>query len=158
MCRACWPSGIVDGSLFYWKWKDECGEKRTRAGAASILFASRKGEVRLKFPLPSDSWWRQQENEELNLVSSLVFCDVKQSFDNVSPENLSLVLKEMIIAAVLAEANVREQTRVSGSPCLFNLMMRSVFRVFCKKNGRGCGWVSRSGTVSDDMKRTESII
>ena len=73
--------------------------------------------------------------------------DVKQAFDNVSPENLSLVMKEI-------EAVLREQlggkyglcfpeTRISGipfdksikqggkeSPCLFNLMMRSVFRTW----------------------------
>ena len=79
--------------------------------------------------------------------------DVKQAFDNVSPENLSLVIKEMKIAPVLAEAILEEQiggkydicfqeTRTSGipfdksikqgekeSPCLFNLMMGSVFRV-----------------------------
>ena len=78
--------------------------------------------------------------------------DVKQAFDDVSSENLSLVMKEMKIAPVLAEAILREQiggncdicfqeTRISGipfdksikqggkeSPCLFNLMMRSVFR------------------------------
>ena len=78
--------------------------------------------------------------------------DVKQAFDTVSPENLSLVMKEMNIAPVLAKAVSREQiggkydiwfqeTRISGihvdksikqggkeSPCLFNLMMRSVFR------------------------------
>ena len=77
--------------------------------------------------------------------------DVKQSFDNVSPLNLSLVMKEMI-APILAGAIVREQvggrydicfqeTRTScipfdwsikqggkESPCLFNLMMKSVFR------------------------------
>ena len=107
--------------------------------------------MRLRSPRPLDCWRRQQENGGLNLVS---FCsmDVKQSFDNVSPEYLSLVMKEMNIAPVLIEAILREQiggkydicfqeTRISGipfdksikqggkeSPCLFNLMMRNVFR------------------------------
>ena len=35
--------------------------------------------------------------------------DVKQAFDNVSPENLSLVMKEMDIAPVLAGEILREQ-------------------------------------------------
>ena len=35
--------------------------------------------------------------------------DVKQAFDNVSPENLRLVKKEMKIAPVLAEAILTEQ-------------------------------------------------
>ena len=35
--------------------------------------------------------------------------DVKQAFRNVSPENLSLVMKDMKIAPVLAEAILREQ-------------------------------------------------
>ena len=35
--------------------------------------------------------------------------DVKQAFDNVSPENLSLVMKEMDIALVLAGAISRKQ-------------------------------------------------
>ena len=34
---------------------------------------------------------------------------VKQAFDNVSPENLMLVMKEMGIAPVLAAAILREQ-------------------------------------------------
>ena len=104
--------------------------------------------------------------------------DVKQAFDNVSPENLNLVMKDMKIVPVLAEAILRKQiggkydicfqeTRITGirfdksikqggkeSPCLFNLMMRSVFRVLqdeWKRKRMG----ARSGTVSDDMKRTE---
>ena len=107
--------------------------------------------MRLKSPQPSDSWRRQQENGCLNLVS-FSSMDVKQAFDKVSPESLSLVMKDMNIAPVLAEGIMREQiggkydncfqeTRISGipfdksikqggkeSPCLFNLMMRSVFR------------------------------
>ena len=35
--------------------------------------------------------------------------DVKQAFGNVSPENLSLVMKELKIVPVLAEAILREQ-------------------------------------------------
>ena len=80
-----------------------------------------------------------------------LFHGVKQAFDNVSLENLSVV-KEMVIAPVLAGAILREQmcgkydicsqeTWVPGvpldksfkqggkeNPCLFNLMMRRVFR------------------------------
>ena len=89
----------------------------------------------------------------------LITCsmDVKQAFDHVSPENLSLVMKEMDIASVLAGSFLREQiggkydicfqeTRISGipfdtsikqggkeSPCLFNLMIRSVFRTLQQK-------------------------
>ena len=48
-------------------------EKRDKSWCrASILLASRKAEVRLRFPLPSDSWRRQQENGDLNLGSLLV--------------------------------------------------------------------------------------
>ena len=91
---------------------------------------------------------------EWGLELGVITCSlhVKQAFDNVSPENLSLVMKEIKIAPVLAEAILREQiggkydvcfqeTITSGiafdksikqgakeSPCLFNLMMRSVFR------------------------------
>ena len=53
--------------------------------------------------------------------------DVKQAFDNVSPENLSLVMKGMNIALVFAGAILREQiggkydicfpeTRISAIP------------------------------------------
>ena len=81
---------------------------------------------------------------------ALVVCsmDVKQAFDNVSPESLSLIMKEMDIAPMLAGSILREQlggrydicfqeTRVSGipfdksikqggkeGPSLFNMMMR----------------------------------
>ena len=64
-------------------------------GDIHTLLALRKAEVRLTSPLPSDSWQRQQENGVLNLVSLVVLVDVKQALDNVSPENLSLVMKEM---------------------------------------------------------------
>ena len=37
------------------------------------------------------------------------YLNAKQAFDNVSPENLSLVMKEMNIAPVLAGAILREQ-------------------------------------------------
>ena len=77
---------------------------------------------------------------------------MKQALDNVSQENLNLVMKEMGIDPVVARAILREQiggkydicfqeTRVTGihfdksitqggkeSPCLFNLIMRCVFR------------------------------
>ena len=83
--------------------------------------------------------------------------DVKQAFDNVSPENLSVVVKEKKIAPVLAEAFLRGQIggkyvtfaskrRISGipivksikqggkeRPCLFTLMKRSVFRALQEK-------------------------
>ena len=82
--------------------------------------------------------------------------DVKQAFDNVSPLNLSLVMKEINIAPTLAGAILREQiggkydvsfqdTRVlnipfdKSSPSIFNLMMKSTFRKL--QNGRtgdGC--------------------
>ena len=44
---------------------------------------------------------------ELGIVNRSM--DVKQAFDNVSPENLSLVMKDMGTAPVLAEAIMREQ-------------------------------------------------
>ena len=82
---------------------------------------------------------------------------MKQALDNVSTLSLSLVMKEMGIAPVLAGAILREQiggkydicfqeTRISDipfdksikqggqeSPCLFNLMMRSVFKTLQEK-------------------------
>ena len=107
--------------------------------------------MRLKFPLPSDSWRRLQEwRLELGVVTCSLA--VKHASDTVSMDNLSLVMKEMKIALVLAEAILREQiegkydiccqeTSISGkpfgksikregteSPCLFNLLIRSVFR------------------------------
>ena len=125
--------------------------------AASILLASRKAEVRLKSPLPSDSWRRLQESRGLNLGVITCSLDVKQAFDTVSPENLSLVMKDMDIVPLLAGAILRDQmgdkydicsqeTRISGIPfdksikqggkeisCLFNLMIRSVFRTLQEK-------------------------
>ena len=85
------------------------------------------------------------------------FLDVKQAFDNVSPLNLSLVMKEIGIALVLAGAILREQiggkcdicfqeTRSSDipfdksikqggkeSPCLFNLMMKQCLQDNAKR-------------------------
>ena len=82
---------------------------------------------------------------------------MKQAFDNVSPLNLSLVMREIGIAPVLAGAILREQiggkydncfqeTRISDIPfdmsikqegkeslCLFNMMMKSVFRTMQKE-------------------------
>ena len=43
--------------------------------------------------------------------------DVKEAFDNVSLENLSLVKKEMKIAPVLAEAILREQIGGTDDIC-----------------------------------------
>ena len=106
-------------------------------------------------PLPLCSWQRQQENGVLNFITCSL--DVKQAFDNVSQENLSLVMKEMEIAPALAGAILREQkggkydmcfreTRISHvpfcksikqggkeSPSLFNLMTRSVFHNIARK-------------------------
>ena len=90
--------------------------------------------------------------------------DVKQAFENVSSLNLSLVMKEMNIAPVLAGAILREQigdkydicfqeTRISDipsdksikqrgkeSPLLFNLMVKNVFRTLQKEwNDLGMG-------------------
>ena len=45
--------------------------------------------------------------------------DVKQAFDNVSSENLSLVMKDMKIAPVLAEAILREQAGGKCDICYF---------------------------------------
>ena len=49
----------------------------------------------------------QEWGADLGLVAC--FMDVKQAFDNVSPESLSLMMKEMDIAPVLAGAILREQ-------------------------------------------------
>ena len=80
--------------------------------------------------------------------------DVQQASDNGSLVSLGLVMKEMDIAPILAAAIWREQIgdfcfqerRVSGipfdkstnqggneSPCLFNMMMVSVFRPLQEK-------------------------
>ena len=83
--------------------------------------------------------------------------DLKQAFDSVSPDSLSLVMKDLDIAPMLAEAIMTEQiggrydkcfqeTRVSGrpfdktikqggkgSPCLFIRMMRSVSKPLQEK-------------------------
>ena len=108
--------------------------------------------------------------------------DVKQAFDNVSPENLSLVMKEMDIAPVLAEAILREQiggnydicfqeTRISGipfdksikqggkeSPCLFNLM-RSVFRTLQEKwKVLRMGVKTRNGGARQEEDRVSHMI
>ena len=82
---------------------------------------------------------------------------MKQAFDNVSPLNLSLVMREIGIAPVLAGAILREQiggkydncfqeTRISDipfdksikqggkeSPCLFNLMMKQCLQDNAKR-------------------------
>ena len=78
--------------------------------------------------------------------------DVKQAFDNVSPLNWSLVMKEMNNAPILAGADrgkyniCLQETRITDipfdksikqggkeSPSLFNLMVRSVFRTLQKE-------------------------
>ena len=67
----------------------------------------------------------RESGVELGVITCSI--DAKQAFDNVSPENLSLVMKEMDIALVLAGAISREQiggkygicfqeTRISGIP------------------------------------------
>ena len=43
--------------------------------------------------------------------------DVIQAFDNVSPQNLSLVMKEMGIAPILASAILREQIGGKNDVC-----------------------------------------
>ena len=101
--------------------------------------------------------------------------DVKQAFDNVAPLNWSLEMKEMNIAPVLAGAIFREQiggkcdicfqeTRISSipldrsirqggkeSPCLFNLMMKSIFRKIQREwDGQQLG-VKMSGSEEERM-------
>ena len=97
----------------------------------------------------------QEWETELAFVTCSL--DVKQASDNVTPENLSLMMKEMGIAPMLAGAILREQiggrydiclqqARRSGipfdksieqggkeSPCLFNMMMRSVLKPLQRK-------------------------
>ena len=98
-------------------------------------------------------WWA-----ELGVITCST--DVKQPFDNVSPENLSLVMKEMDIAPVLAGAILREQisskydicfqeTRISGihfdrsikqggkeSPCLLSLLQNVARKMEWVEDGR----------------------
>ena len=100
----------------------------------------------------------QEWGADLGLVACAM--DVKQAFDNVSPESLSLIMKEMDIVPMLAGAILREQiggrydicfqeTRVSGipfdksikqggkeSPSLFNMMMRGLQTTTGKVEGR----------------------
>ena len=97
----------------------------------------------------------QECGGELGIIACSM--DVKQVFDNVSPDSLSLPMKETDSAPMLAGASTREQigcrcdscfqeTRVSGipfdksieqggkeSPCLFNMVMRSVFKPLQEK-------------------------
>ena len=84
-------------------------EKETRVGETSVSLVLKKEEVRLRSPLPLGSWRRQQREwgPELGFITCSL--DVKQAFDNVSSENLSLVMKEMGIDPILARAMLREQ-------------------------------------------------
>ena len=80
---------------------------------------------------------------------------MKQAFDNVTPESLSMAMKEMGIGSMLAVMREQigcrcekcfQETRPSGvpfgrsitqggkeSPCLFDMMMKSVFRALQEK-------------------------
>ena len=130
----------------------ELREVEKKVGETSVSLVLKKEEVGLRSPLPSGSWQRQQGNGGLAIGFITCSLDVKQAFDKVSPENLSLVMTEMGIDPILARAILREQisgnydicfqeTRITGIPfdksikqggkeisCLFNLMMTSVFR------------------------------
>ena len=132
-------------------------EKRDKSCGGIHIFAFEEGKsateistaIRLMAAAPRE--W----GPELGVITCSM--DAKQAFDNVSRENLNLVMKEMDIAPVLAGAILREhiggkydicfhKTRISlipfekstkqggkESPCLFNLMMRSVFRTLQEK-------------------------
>ena len=132
-------------------------EGETRGGRISTVLGLSQEEVLLRFLLPLD-WWRQlPRNGELIWVSLLAQWMCNKLFDNVSPESLSLIMKEMDTAPMLAGAVLSEQigriydicfqeTRVSGipfdksikqsgteSPSLFIVMMRGVFKPLQEK-------------------------
>ena len=62
---------------------------------------------------------------------------MKQTFDNVSPENLSLVLKEIKIALVLAEAILREQTGGKYDVFFQGTRISDTFRLIDKTRRKG---------------------
>ena len=140
--------------------------------------------MRLRSPLPLGSWQRQQGKwgPELGFITCSL--DVKQAFGNFPRENLSLVMAEMGIDPILAQAILREQiggkydicyqeTRITGIPfdksikkggkeipCLFNLMMRSVFRTLqekWKKNLR-MGFKIRGSRTDQEEERVSHMI
>ena len=123
----------------------------------------------------------QESGADLGLVVCSV--DVKQVFDNVSPASLSLIMKEMDIAPMLAGAILREQiggrydicfqeTRVSGipfdkstkqdgkeSPSLFNVMMSGVFKPLQEKwKEERMGVKMRTGEGQQEEYRVDLMI
>ena len=156
MCRVRWPSGIVVASLILLQIEMRSVERRDKSWANIHTFGFEEGrsatEISTAIRLMAAA--AREWEPELGIIACSL--DVKQAFDNVSPLSLSLVMKEMGIAPVLAGAILREQiggkydicfqeTRISDipfdksikqggkeSPCLFNLMMRSVFKTLQK--------------------------
>ena len=140
-----------DGDKECWKERDKGSENLRNFGF---------GEGRSATEIPTAIKLMAAAAQEWRADLGFVACpmDVKQAFDNVSPESVSLFMKEMDIAPMPAGTILREQiggrydicfqeTRMSGipfvksikqggreSPCLFNMMMiRGVFKPLQEK-------------------------
>ena len=81
----------------------------TRCGRISTLIGFDEG--RSATEIPTATRLMAAAAHECGADLGLVACsmDVKQALDNVSPESLSLVIKEMDIAPMLEGAILREQ-------------------------------------------------
>ena len=96
LCAECAGQVVLWMPLYFaGNGAERSGERETRVGETSVSLVLKKEEVRLRSPLPSGSWQRQQGNGCPAIGFITCSLDVKQAFDNVSPENLSLVMKEM---------------------------------------------------------------
>ena len=165
MYRVSWQSGIVDVLLFLMEMEMRNVGRRDKGWENLHTFGFEEGRSATEIPTAIGlmAAAAQEWGADLGLIACSM--DVKQAFDNVSPESLSLIMKEMDVAPMLAGAILREQiggrydicfqeTRVSGipfdksikqggkeSPSLFNMMMR-VSSNHCRKSGRKKRWES----------------
>ena len=106
--RVYWRSDTVDVLLFWWRWKWGRWEGGIRCGRSSTLLELRIEEVLqilsvIKLMATAAREWEA----DLGLIACST--DVTQAFDNILPESLSLVMKEMYRAPLLGGAILREQ-------------------------------------------------
>ena len=84
-------------------------EGETRSGRISTPWDLMKAEDAAEIPAAIRLMTAAAEEWGTDLGVIACSMDVKQAFDNVSPESLSVVMKEMGMAPMLAGAILREQ-------------------------------------------------
>ena len=109
MCRVCWPNGIVDAPSILLEMELGEVEKRDKSWRDIRIFGFTEGRsaIEISTAIRPMAAVAREWGPELGFIACSL--DVKPAFDNVSPENLSLVMKEMGIDPILARAMLREQ-------------------------------------------------